>query len=48
MEGEGFYLPDLTLPWGQGAVIEDVASANPNTIVELETGNRSPCHGGTR
>jgi beta-glucosidase len=39
VEGEGFDLPDLTLPWGQDAVIEAVASANPNTIVLLETGN---------
>jgi beta-glucosidase len=27
------------LPWGQDAVIEAVAAANPNTIVVLETGN---------
>jgi beta-glucosidase len=39
VEGEGFDLPDLSLPWGQDAVIEAVASANPNTIVVLETGN---------
>jgi beta-glucosidase len=39
VEGEGFDLPDLTLPWGQDAVIDAVASANPNTIVVLETGN---------
>lgn len=38
-EGEGFDLPDLSLPWGQDAVIDAVASANPNTIVVLETGN---------
>jgi beta-glucosidase len=38
-EGEGFDLPDLSLPWGQDAVIEAVAAANPNTIVVLETGN---------
>ena len=38
-EGEGYDLPDLSLPWGQDAVIEAVASANPNTIVILETGN---------
>jgi beta-glucosidase len=36
---EGFDDPDLTLPWGQDAVIEAVAAANPNTIVVLETGN---------
>jgi beta-glucosidase len=39
VEGEGFDLPDLTLPWGQDAAIEAVASVNPNTIVLLETGN---------
>jgi beta-glucosidase len=39
VEGEGFDLPDLSLPWGQDAVIDAVASANPNTIVVLETGN---------
>jgi beta-glucosidase len=39
VEGEAFDLPDLSLPWGQDAVIEAVAAANPNTIVVLETGN---------
>lgn len=39
VEGEGFDMPDLSLPWGQDAVIDAVASANPNTIVVLETGN---------
>jgi len=39
VEGEGFDNPDLTLPWGQDAVIEAVAAANPNTVVVLETGN---------
>src|SRR5207247_1119276 len=39
VEGEGFDLPDLSLPWGQDAVIDTVASANPNTVVVLETGN---------
>ncbi len=39
VEGEGFDLPDLSLPWGQDAVIEAVAAVNPNTIVVLETGN---------
>src|SRR5690606_22261418 len=32
VEGEGFDLPDLSLPWGQDAVIDAVATANPNTI----------------
>jgi beta-glucosidase len=36
---EGFDVPDLGLPYGQDALIEAVASANPNTIVVLETGN---------
>ncbi|HEY7288495.1 MAG TPA: beta-glucosidase [Vicinamibacterales bacterium] len=40
-EGEGFDLADLSLPWGQDAVIDAVATANPNTIVVLETGNPS-------
>jgi beta-glucosidase len=39
VEGEGFDLADLALPWGQDAVIDAVAAANPNTIVVLETGN---------
>ncbi|HET6158349.1 MAG TPA: beta-glucosidase [Dongiaceae bacterium] len=39
IEGEGIDLPDLALPWGQDAVIDAVADANPNTIVVLETGN---------
>jgi beta-glucosidase len=39
VEGEAFDLPDLSLPWGQDAVIDAVAAANPNTIVVFETGN---------
>ncbi|HEY6983476.1 MAG TPA: glycoside hydrolase family 3 C-terminal domain-containing protein [Pseudolabrys sp.] len=39
IEGEAFDLPDLSLPWGQDAIIDAVATANPNTIVVLETGN---------
>ena len=39
VEGEAFDLPDLSLPWGQDAVIDALATANPNTIVVLETGN---------
>jgi beta-glucosidase len=39
VEGEGFDSADIALPWGQDAVIEAVAAANPNTIVVLETGN---------
>jgi beta-glucosidase len=38
-EGEGYDLPDLSLPWGHDAVIDAVATTNPNTIVVLETGN---------
>ncbi|MGE0340252.1 MAG: glycoside hydrolase family 3 C-terminal domain-containing protein [Xanthobacteraceae bacterium] len=41
IEGEGFDLADLALPWGQDTVIDAVATANPNTIVVLETGNPS-------
>ena len=39
LDSEGFDDPDLSLPWGQDAVIEAVAAANPNTVVVLETGN---------
>jgi beta-glucosidase len=39
IDSEGFDDPDLSLPWGQDAVIDAVAEANPNTIVVLETGN---------
>jgi len=39
VEGEGYDLADLSLPWGQDAVIDALATANPNTIVVLETGN---------
>jgi beta-glucosidase len=39
VEGEGFDLPDLALPWGQDAVISAVAAANPNTVVVLENGS---------
>jgi beta-glucosidase len=36
---EGDDTPDMSLPWGQDQLIDAVASANPNTIVVLETGN---------
>ncbi|BBY23331.1 beta-glucosidase [Mycobacterium stomatepiae] len=39
VEGEGFDGADLSLPWGQDAVIGAVAAVNPNTVVVLETGN---------
>ena len=39
VEGEGFDSADLSLPWGQDAVIAAVSAANPNTVVVLETGN---------
>jgi beta-glucosidase len=39
VEGEGYDSPDLSLPWGQDALIAAVAAACPNTIVVLETGN---------
>jgi beta-glucosidase len=38
-EGESYDLADLSLPWGQDAVIDAIATANPNTIVVLQTGN---------
>ena len=37
--GEGDDVPDMNLPFGQDALIEAVAAANPNTVVVLETGN---------
>jgi beta-glucosidase len=37
-ESEGMDLPDLSLPDNQDALIEQVAAANPHTIVVLETG----------
>jgi beta-glucosidase len=36
--GEGMDVPDLSLPYGQDALIAAVTAANPNTIVVLETG----------
>lgn len=36
---EGFDSPDMSLPYGQDAMIEAAARANPNTIVILQTGN---------
>jgi len=36
--GEGLDQPDLSLPYGQDALIAAVAQANPNTIVVLQTG----------
>jgi len=35
---EGFDLPDLTLPDGQGALISAIGKANRRTVVVLETG----------
>lgn len=37
--GEGEDVPDMALPFGQDAMIEAIAAANPNTIVVLQTGN---------
>ena len=39
VEGEGFDSADMSLPWGQDAVIAAVSAANANTVVVLETGN---------
>ena len=36
---EGLDQPDLSLPNGQDALIAAVGTANPNTVVVLETGN---------
>jgi beta-glucosidase len=38
-ENEAFDSPDLTLPFGQDAMIDAVIAANPKTVVVLETGN---------
>jgi len=35
---EGADAPDLSLPSGQDTLIDTIASANPNTVVVLETG----------
>ena len=37
-EAENHDHADLTLPWGQSAIIEAVIDANPNTVVVLQTG----------
>ncbi|MEV7663608.1 beta-glucosidase [Paenarthrobacter sp. NPDC089316] len=39
VDGQGYDLIDLDLPWGQNGVIDAVAEANPNTVVVLESGN---------
>jgi beta-glucosidase len=39
VEGEGFDIADLSLPWGQDALIAAVSAANRNTVVVLQTGN---------
>jgi beta-glucosidase len=38
-EGEGYDLPDMSLPNGQDALFDAVLSANPNSVVILQTGN---------
>ena len=38
-EGERWDSPDMSLPFGQDALIDAVAAANTNTIVLLQTGN---------
>ena len=37
--GEGDDVPDMSLPFGQDALVEAVAAANPNTIVVVQSGN---------
>ncbi|MNX86089.1 Thermostable beta-glucosidase B [compost metagenome] len=46
-ESEEFDTPDMSLPFGQDALIATVGAANPNTVVVLETGNpiAMPWHG---
>ena len=56
VEGEGADSADLSLPWGQDAVIAAVAAANPNTVVVLrdrQSGGHAlaglgECHPGRR
>jgi beta-glucosidase len=36
---EGFDVADMSLPFGQDALVEAVTTANPNTILVLQTGN---------
>jgi beta-glucosidase len=38
-ESEGYDAPDMSLPNGQDALFDAVLSANPNSIVVLQTGN---------
>jgi beta-glucosidase len=38
-ESENHDHADMSLPWGQAAMIEAVLDANPNTVVVLQTGN---------
>jgi beta-glucosidase len=38
-ESEGFDDADLSIPFGQDALVDAVVAANPNTIVVLQTGN---------
>jgi beta-glucosidase len=38
-ESEGFDAADLSIPFGQDALVDAVVAANPNTIVVLQTGN---------
>ena len=45
---EDMDVPSLSLPDNQDALIEQVAAANPRTIVVLETGRPSPCRGSTK
>lgn len=39
VEGEGFDLADLSLPWGQDQLITELSKDHQNTIVVLQTGN---------
>jgi beta-glucosidase len=39
IEAENHDNADMSLPWGQSAMIEAVVDVNPNTVVVLQTGN---------
>jgi beta-glucosidase len=39
IEAENHDNADMSLPWGQAAVIDAVIDANPNTVVVMQTGN---------
>lgn len=48
VEGEAFDLPDLSLPWGQDAIIDAVATINPTPSSCSKPAIRFPCRGAIR